>query len=326
MGVTSAILTEVRAAWMRGDFESCIGRLAEIGDAPLSLAERTEALLLRGRSLQRLRRGRELVELIEPVLGTIAAVDESSTARMLHAAGLLLDGKSDAALRLLGEVATFAARRHAHRAIRAEIAYTRALANWTKRDLVAADRFARDAEAAHADVISVRAAQLRGFIALSQRRYPDALKLFTQAMDAYRLCIARDAFLAETIAMQMASLELTLRSATVTGTHTRRAVQPFSGSETSLALLRTQAAIQDAWLFAHDGAAEEAYRKISAAEDLAPSPAWRAWVLADRALIASAFGERIAAPQSCRARRSVRRWCGLGHRGRRGAHGPAGCG
>ena len=182
-----------------------------------------------------------------------------------------------------------------HRAIRAEIAHARALAHWTRREHDETERLARQAEAVGADIISVRATQLRGFVALTQQRFPEALALFNVTLDAYWRCHQRDADLAEMTVYQIAALELMLRSNDVRGTHAvpdrRRVRDPWDPTPEVASVTRMQTHVFDAWLFAHDGDRDTAFRKMRRAEEMATGPAWRVWAIAGRASIAAAFGE-----------------------------------
>ncbi|MEA2666178.1 MAG: Bacterial regulatory protein luxR family [Candidatus Eremiobacteraeota bacterium] len=291
-------VSRARDAWFCGDFNAC---LAWLDGAEPSAADplRDEAVLLRARSLYRLRRFAEVVALLGPILTSFRSVDEACTARMLHASAVAQFQDAGHGLTLLAEVAAAAEALQAHPAIRGEIAYFRALAHWTKRELGVALRFAVAAESVRADVISARATQLRGFIALTEHRYPEALALFRHALDVYRGCHERDAFLAETIVLQIATLEVTLRSARVPGTHRspdgRRTRGVGEPDAETWSLPRVHTAGLDAWLYAHDGDAANAYRHMRIAEQFAPTPAWRTWALAGRAALANAFGELHAA-------------------------------
>ena len=158
-----------------------------------------------------------------------------------------------------------------------------------------AERLARIAEGAGADSISVRATQLRAFIALSQQRFGEALALFNLTYDAYWRCRERDADLAEMIVHQIAGLEIVLRSRTVHGTHAvadrRRVRDPWDTTPDLPSVTRLKTFGVDAWLFALDGDRDTAFRKIRQAEEMAREAAWRVWALAGRASLAAAFGE-----------------------------------
>jgi tetratricopeptide (TPR) repeat protein/DNA-binding CsgD family transcriptional regulator len=280
-----------RDLWFRADFEACLAVLDGLSvDGPA----RSEVVLLRARTLYRQRKFAEVVAYIEPFLTTFTHVDEACTARMLHASALTRSGGEDRGLALLEEVAASADGLHAHKAVRAEIAHSRALAHWIKREPQLAERFALKAEAAGADVISVRATYLRGFVAVVQQRYADALTHFRSTLAAYRVCRERDTELADGAVLEIANLEQMLRSARIQGTHNvpwGRFVQlPADDVQPPKSAVRMQAAACDAWLFAHDGDRGNAFRMMRLAEHLAPNDFWKVWALAGRASLSHAFG------------------------------------
>jgi DNA-binding NarL/FixJ family response regulator len=292
---SSAVLDEARSAWSRGDFIGCLARLDGVRSTRAGAAAWVEARLLQARSFYRLRRYRETIALLEPILSVFADGDESCTARMLFGSSIARSGDVDRGLAILDAAAADAEARDVHRAIRAEIAHARALAHWTRREHDETERLARIAETAGADIISVRATQLRGFVALTQQRFVEALALFNLTLDAYWRCRQRDADLAEMTVHQIAVLELMLRSRDVRGTHAvpdrRRVRDPWDATPEVASVTRLQTYVFDAWLFAHDGDRDTAFRKMRRAEEMASAPAWRVWALAGRASMAAAFGE-----------------------------------
>lgn len=184
------VLATARDAWFRGDFETCLtildGAAAIVDDR-----EQREAILLRACALLRLRRAGEALSLLGPVLGTFRGADEVSTARMLHGEGVARVQNVDRGLKLLCELYADSDALSAHRAIRGEIAYKLAFVHWMKREHRETLRYALVAEAAQADIISVRAAFLRGFVAAARERYAEALALFNSALQKYRLSSSR---------------------------------------------------------------------------------------------------------------------------------------
>lgn len=275
-------------------------RLDEADDDGDSLGDlRDESLLLRARALYRMLRYDDVIAVLAPVVTTFASSDATATARMLLGTALARAGEADEGLRELTEAAEDAEGAGVHRAIQAELAHARALAYWLRGEYHQALRFAAAAERANADVISVRAAQLRGFVAVSQRKFPEALRLFRSALDRYRLCHERDGLLADQTVLQVASLELTLRSAGEPGTHRTfeaRRIRPWepdlSGSCSTACLQRMAL---DGWLYALDGDSASAFALMRQADDLAPTAAWHAWALAQRAGLALAFNEASSA-------------------------------
>jgi len=293
--LTPSFLTVAREAYFRGDFELCTDALERA--TPLSPVERREASLLWARAQYRTLRFSEIVAFLGPILGTFVTVDEVCTAKMLHATSVARSkgpGNLDRGLSLLEALAVAAKELGAHRAIQGEIAYMLAFVHWMKRDYSAVLRYALIAERSDADVISVRATSLRGYVALAAERYPEALELFRFAHRAYRACRERDADLVLRIIVQIAALEVTLRSATIAGTH---ALADGGGRYVDDAaaevpgVFRMEIAALDAWLYAFDGDRKKAYRKVRVAERLAPNDAWRVWALANRAQISAALGD-----------------------------------
>jgi ATP/maltotriose-dependent transcriptional regulator MalT len=293
--LTPSFLAVAREAFFRRDFEVCIDALERA--TSLTPAERREASLLWARAAYRTRRYSDVAAFLGPILGTFVTVDETCTAKMLHATAIARSkgaGNIDRGLSLLDGLAVAAQELGAHRAILGEIAYMLALVHWMKRDYAAVLRYAAKAEHADADVISVRATSLRGYVALATERYREALELFRFALRAYRACRERDADLVLRIIVQIAALEVALRSATVAGTH----ALPDGGGryvDDSAAdvpgVLRMEIAALDAWLYAFDGDRKKAYRRVRVSERLAPNDAWRVWALANRAKISAALGD-----------------------------------
>jgi DNA-binding NarL/FixJ family response regulator len=288
-------LVDARSSWACGDFNGCLARLDAIGSLQPGSGPWVEATLLRARSLYRLKRYDETIALLEPVESMFAPGDESCTARVLLGSAIARAGDVDRGLRMLEAAAAQAESLGVHPAIRAEITHGRALAYWTRRDLDESERFAREAEAAGADIISVRATQLRGFVAVAQRRFTDALALFNATVDAYWRCRERDTDLVEIAVLDIAALELMLRSSAVRGSHDmpdrRRVRDRWEASPAVSSVAAQSIVISDAWLFAHDGDRDTAFRKMRLAEEMAPVPAWRVFGLATRAGLALAFDE-----------------------------------
>ena len=299
-------LVAARAAWLRGDFKACLERLGSDRGA-FATDGRGEALLLHARVLLRTEHSAEAVELLQHAIPALEDKNERGFAIVLHAAAVARSDR-ERGVQLLISAASETERLGVNRTIRAEVAYYRALACWQMRDFAGATNFALAAEAWHADVVSVRALSLRGFVAIAKHRYAEALELFRFAAAAYAACSEHDGDLAAQIELQVASLELTLLSREVPGSHTlpdARRIANGSFARSVATATRMQIRALDAWLSAHDGEAERALELMQAAEDLAPTPAWRVWALAGRAAVASAFGETKSAYGHARAAQRI---------------------
>ncbi len=289
----SSIIQLARKAFFRDDLAACLDTLDSA--TLLSASEQREATLLRARVMIRLDRFAEAIVLLGPNLPTFQTVDEACTARMLHAAAVSrTPGNLDRGQALLEDTLASARELGAHRAIRAEIAYMLAFVHWMKREHKTVLRYAVEAERAQADVTSVRASTLRGYVALAMERYPEALALFKSARESYDACKQRDQNLLERIVVQIASLEVTFRSAAIQPSHSTAGPDGCVVMRAT-GVLRMQIAAMDAWLHAFDGERRKAYRQVRIAEDLAPNDAWRLWALANRALITGAFGDPYGA-------------------------------
>jgi DNA-binding CsgD family transcriptional regulator len=289
----SVLVTTARSAWLRGDFSACIDALEPLalrtGDTP----ERAEGMLLLARALLRSQRPLDAKELLEPALATFGTVDGECTAWMLHGAAVARCGTAAEGLALLRAVAERAAELGAHRAIRTEIAYYRALAHWSVRELEAAEAEARVAENERLDVLSVRATQLLGFVAVARGQYGDALETFRAALDAYRSCRERDGDLIEQILVQVATLEAQLRGGSVAESYRTPSLRRVPGDafRPGASVARCQVASVDAWQYALDGDAQAALRCMRAVVSAAPTEPWKVFGLAGRASVSAAFGE-----------------------------------
>jgi DNA-binding CsgD family transcriptional regulator/tetratricopeptide (TPR) repeat protein len=286
-----------REAWFAGDYDGCLRMLDSAVSA--SDAEQREMLLLRARALIRLRQPNEVISLLGPALSTFTGIDEVSTARMLHATAIARHQSLERGLASLLETEAAARAFNAHHAIRGEIAYEIGYAYWLLRDCERTLEYALLAEAARADIISVRAASLRAFVAILRERYPQALALFRSARRTYDSCSAKDQALVEMIVVQIATLEVALQSKDIVGTHalpmsagTRLPIETGTNSSDEY---RAVTATMDAWLYAFEGDRSNAYRMVRHAESVAPDRAWRIWVLANRAKVFAAFGDLFGA-------------------------------
>ncbi len=288
----ASLVASARDAYLRGDYSASASALQGRTFDEGSL--RTEALFILARSFLRLQQFRKVIDLLEPTLGAFATLDESCTARMLHGYAIAIAQDVDRGLALLNAAAVFADSPHVHRSVRAELAYHRAIAYWTKREFSESSRLAIEAEEAHLDVLSVRATELRAYIALAQLDYLGALRLFESARDAYAQCQGRDVGLATKIIYQIAFLEMNLRSVEIRGSHDKSGGRAIPGTSFGPAVKspnRMLLLCADAWLYALDGRNKMAVRKSLEAITDAPNSEWRVWALASGATLAASVGD-----------------------------------
>jgi DNA-binding CsgD family transcriptional regulator len=257
-----------------------------------------EARLLLVRALLRVHRPQDVSTVLsEADAALMTDADECTTARMLLAA-VVARSDQTRGIALLARLAESVSPR-THPSILAEIAYYRALAHWKEspRNLDAAEDFVREAERLGRDVLAVRATVLRAFIAAarpSPARYANALALFRAAYRAYGSCRHHDTYVATTIIEQTAALEQTLRSASITGTHSGPHGRSLPGTSFGPAVRsehRTRLLINDAWLFALDGSYSTAFSKLDEAQGSAQAAPFEFWVRASRAALSAYCGE-----------------------------------
>lgn len=282
-------------AWSAGDYESALLRLDEADACEPAGEPRDEILILRARALYQMLRYGDMIDVLSPATTTLATFEANVTVRMLLGMALARSGNVSEGLRTLVDATRDAAGAGVSRAIQAELAHARGLTYWMCGDHEQALRFALAAEQADADVTSVRATQLRGFVAVSQRKFPEALRIFRTALDRYGRCRERYDALVEQTAFQVSSLELTLRSASEPGSHRSIGARgipspgPVPSSSTSPSYAQRMAL--DGWLHALDGDSVNALKLMRQAEHAAPTVAWRIWALAQRANVTLGFGE-----------------------------------
>jgi DNA-binding CsgD family transcriptional regulator len=291
----AAPLQEARAAWDRGDFVACEQALVGLS-CLISPAQHAELVLLRARALLRLNRPEDAAECVAPALMTLVGDDEQATGQMLLGTAVARSGQVDRGMALLDDAADFASERSVHRAIVAEIDYYRALTLRQRGDIDLADRRAEAASLARADIISARAAALRGWIASDAGRYREAHGFFSAAGRAIESSRVLDLDLSARVAHELAMLECDLRSSTLSGGHRERyqrdAATPIV-SASSAPVSRLLALVYDAWAFALDGDVTCALDRIWQAESFgrAAGRGWLAVAMTERAAVTRALGE-----------------------------------
>ena len=293
---TADSLAAAREAWQQGEFDACLGLLA--ATAPKAGTLRIEHALLRGRAYLRADRPAEAIPVLQPIAGRLTDPDAACTAKMLLGSAVARSGDVAGGMALLDEAAALAVL-GAHRTIAAEIDWYLALTHRLAGNLYEAEQSAKRAEQANADIISVRATQLRAFLLLDQQRYPEAYALFCLARERYTRCREIDGWLAYNIESAIAALEGDLRSAAAPGGHCARyrAFQADLTPATVAPIPRLQMMLRDAWAFALDGDATRAVECAWAMDRFALTGPWRVYALATRAAIHRAIGEPLAARQ-----------------------------
>jgi tetratricopeptide (TPR) repeat protein/DNA-binding CsgD family transcriptional regulator len=289
------VLATARSYWLAGQYERCLATLDEI--SALTGRTASEALLLRAYALCRLHRFSEVLAILDPEDLVFTAIEDRYNARVLIAAALARSGEVDRGLAILEDLAATAPALGVDPSTQAEIAYEQAYGFWLRRDLPRAIRFARVAEALRADITSARATMLRAAATVSQGHYPAALQIFHEALTACYGCRDRDEHLLAQIVMQISTLELMLRSSTLTGS--LREQRQFDAIDFTksppLSVLGLATICNEAWQYAHDGNRAAAFRLGRRAAELASNDYLYVWATSQRAAIAKAFGNVDAA-------------------------------
>ncbi len=284
-------ITIARKAWAAADYAGCLRALDSIALCH-DEAARSTACLFRARVLLRTGSCQEVIELLGPALKTMTGID-ACIALTHYAVALARIGDTDRALVLLDDAASAALALGTHARALAEIRYYQALTHWVRRDLRLCVRYAGMVQRSRNDIVSVRGAQLIGFVASAQGRYHASLRTFKSALVAYRRCHERDNDLAATIRLQIGVLETQLRSKHLTGSHRESRVLrvPADARSLELSASRCASAYLDAIQFAHDGNSRAAISKARDCMRLAPTAPWRIYALIVRAIVSSAFDE-----------------------------------
>ncbi len=192
-------MERARKAWNAGDYQSTLLALDEVDQAEPEDEQQDEALILRARTLYQMLRYDDMIAILPLAIATLVTPEAVVTARMMLGMAVGRSGNISEGLGILEEAAHGAEGAGVSRTIRAEIAHARGLMYWLCRDYEQALRFALAAEGFDADVTSVRAMQLRGFVAVSQRNFPEALRIFRSAVERYGACRERyDALIDQT--------------------------------------------------------------------------------------------------------------------------------
>ena len=180
----------------------------------------------------------------------------------------------------------------------ARLLYHRAGASWIERRLVDAKRtLARLPENIDLDLY-LQAQILHGAIAAAQENLPEQGAILLAAKQRVIGCTGVDVHARAILASQLASLAVELPSAALRDAAISAiAVVPWTPD---IADVHFEALRCIGWRHALDGDEFNAFRRLKDAVAVTHSTAWRVAALADRAYLATAFGERRWAAQELR--------------------------
>jgi tetratricopeptide (TPR) repeat protein len=275
-------------AWFAGDFERCLQICDGVRRQDVETV--SQVALLRGRALLRLGRPAEAERAIREVFVAHGTLDASLTAQMLLGAARIRQDDVSGGLALLDR-AQFAAST-AHPTIRSEIALNRALAHYARRDLDAATA-ALDRVDPNADIVSARALEYRGWVAIARGRYADATEHFRAALVRLDGCRRQDVYLSANILQALSHFAIECLREDDWSLIERRA-SLIDWSISGLALPHYWLLMASALMCEADGRPLEAYQAARRAEEAAPSDAFRVHARCRRAALARAAGESIA--------------------------------
>jgi DNA-binding CsgD family transcriptional regulator len=184
-GSDRALIRTALAKWSAGDFQGCLHDLDDLGVG----RHTSESILLRARALLRLQRADEAKKWLVLMESRHLDDDAIATHSMLLGSAFSQLGQFDNAA-LLFDVVRRAA---PHPTIVTETAYYQA------RDYTAARAVLQPAITAQQDIVTARALQLLGFIAISEQNFAESHRHFEAALQALIVCRARDKHLEATL-------------------------------------------------------------------------------------------------------------------------------
>lgn len=182
---------EALTMWGAGDFDACIAELDEIG----LNAHNSDSIFLRARALLRLHKIEDAARWLHLMEGRHTDEDSIATHAMLLGNACARLENFDRANTLFEHARSVSP----HRTILAETAYYHALSLWQAADYRAARLMLHPALAADQDIVSARARQLLGFIAVAEGKFSEAQEHFYEALDALERCHAQDSHLEATL-------------------------------------------------------------------------------------------------------------------------------
>jgi len=196
-----ASLSNAHGAFFAGAFEACLAACDAIETRDARAA--FDVALLRARVLLRLRRFAEAIDALRACSFTPTTPDGIVSAQMLLGTAHVWLNDVEPGLALLAQAQEHAAQ--VHPTIRAELTLHRGIAFHVAGRVDAADA-ALAAVPPDADMITARALEYRGWIAMSRRRFADGMPWFRAAFACIRSCRWRDRFVEASVISALTSL------------------------------------------------------------------------------------------------------------------------
>jgi DNA-binding CsgD family transcriptional regulator/tetratricopeptide (TPR) repeat protein len=190
-GSIRTLIARALSEWSLGDFAGCLQSLDDVGVG----RHTSESILLRARALLRLQRAADAENWLRMTESQHIDDDAIATHTMLLGSAHSQLGEFDRA------ATSFAAVRLAqpHPTILTETAYYEALSLWQIRDYKAARAVLQPAIGARQDIVTARALQLLGFIAIAEQNFAESHRHFEAALESLIRCRALDRHLEATL-------------------------------------------------------------------------------------------------------------------------------
>ena len=274
-------------AWSAGDTDRGLELCARVRSRD---ADGADAIaLLRARALLRLRRAADAIVLLHEHFPGAAAGDASLTARMLLGTAYVRSGESARGLAILAEASRDAD--GAPVVLRSEIALGTALAHYGRHDFAGAER-ALESVDPDADIVSARAAELRGWIAKSRNEFVAAVVHFEAALDALDRAQQFDRFLEGNLVMVLGYFAAELLDFERWARIEQRA-RRVRWDATGLGFYRFWVEMNRSMMDEIEGRPRDALQAARSASEHAPSNAFRIFAKCRRAAVLFAYGELL---------------------------------
>jgi DNA-binding CsgD family transcriptional regulator/tetratricopeptide (TPR) repeat protein len=186
-----ALIRQALSNWSVGNFQGCLLDLDDIGVG----RHTSESILLRARALLRLQRAEDAKKWLSMMESRHTDDDAIATHSMLLGSAYSQLQQFDSAATLFDSVRLVAP----HPTIVTETAYYHALSLWQARNYKAARAVLQPAISAAQDIVTARALQLLGFIAISEQNFAESHRHFEAALQSLIVCRARDKHLEATL-------------------------------------------------------------------------------------------------------------------------------